>query len=841
MNRISILIISAICSLMCIFVADASDNVAYKDKNVRITLVTDGLARLEYSPSGNFVDDPSFVAVNRDYPEVKYSVKDKKNMVTISTGIMKIEYKKTGAFDKNNLKISSMRGVTPAFIWKPGDSQKGNLGGTLRTLDRMNGSKFDGRDEVPMPDGLLATDGWTLIDDSSNFLFDDSDWAWVKKRSDNSDSQDWYFLAYGDNYKKALKDFTILSGKVPLPPRYAFGYWWSRYYAYSDAELRNLIKSFQNYNIPLDVLVIDMDWHNTDEGRGGWTGYTWNDRLFPDYRKLLSHIKDNDLKVTLNLHPADGVAAYETQYADVAKDMGIDPASKKTVEWLASDKKFMNSMFNRVFHPYEKDGVDFWWLDWQQWPEDKAVAGLNNTWWLNYCFFTDMERNSKKRPMLYHRWGGLGNHRYQIGFSGDSHITWESLDYQPYFNSTASNVLYGYWSHDLGGHQSGEIIPEMYIRWMQFGALSPVMRTHSTKSSTLNKEPWVFSHDDMDVLVKTIKQRYEMVPYIYTMARKCYDDGISLCRPMYYDYPTASAAYDRKNDYMFGDNILVSPITTPMSGESSSHNVWLPEGNDWWELHTGTLLNGGQNIERYFSLDEYPIYIKAGSILPSYPANPQNLNNNAEPIQVNIYPGSNSGSFVMYEDNGDDQNYVSQNATTTLGYQRTGNTLDVKISPAVGSYADKPSERKYSVKVISSAVPTAVTVNGKKTDFIYDGNDLSLIVNLGEISTAKGADIQIAYSSDAQTVGTDGAAGRMRRAGKAVSDLRRNDAGVVLSDDMGILERTPLDITYRPAQLNEILNTFNACYESIPAVLEKMNVNPERTTRFKSVANPALR
>lgn len=125
MNRISILIISAICSLMCIFVADASDNVAYKDKNVRITLVTDGLARLEYSPSGNFVDDPSFVAVNRDYPEVKYSVKDKKNMVTISTGIMKIEYKKTGAFDKNNLKISSMRVSPRLSSGSPAIARKG--------------------------------------------------------------------------------------------------------------------------------------------------------------------------------------------------------------------------------------------------------------------------------------------------------------------------------------------------------------------------------------------------------------------------------------------------------------------------------------------------------------------------------------------------------------------------------------------------------------------------------------------------------------------------------------------------------------------------------------------
>jgi len=101
-------------------------------------------------------------------------------------------------------------------------------------------------------------------------------------------------------------------------------------------------------------------------------------------------------------------------------------------------------------------GIDFFWLDWQQWIENKNVKGLSNTWWLNYVFFTEMEREGKNRPLLFHRWGGLGNHRYQIGFSGDTHITWQSLSFQPYFTSTAGNVGYGYWSHDIGGHYGGE-------------------------------------------------------------------------------------------------------------------------------------------------------------------------------------------------------------------------------------------------------------------------------------------------------------------------------------------------------------------------------------------------
>ena len=361
---------------------EKSNNVAYEDTNVRFTVISDGTIRMEYAPDGKFINQHSFLAVERNYPAVKFKLK-KGAWIELSTSKMKLRYKKnSGAFTAENLQISSMKGLTPAFVWKPGMKQQYNLKGTTRTLDGWDGDKCWGH-KADLEDGLLAKDGWTCLDDSNNFLFDgDADnWNWVKTREHVEGAQDWYFMAYGHDYKAALKDYTLFAGRMPLPPRYAFGYWWSRYWMYSDHELRELCKNFENYNIPLDVLVIDMDWHYTDKGRGSWTGWTWNKELFPDYRKLLKDLKaDNGLRVTLNLHPAEGVRSYEEQYEAVARDNGVDPATKQEIPWISSKKSFIKSMFKNVLMPMNNAGIDFWWLDWQQEPFDKEVKNLSNTW-----------------------------------------------------------------------------------------------------------------------------------------------------------------------------------------------------------------------------------------------------------------------------------------------------------------------------------------------------------------------------------------------------------------------------------------------------------------------------
>lgn len=835
-------LILAFCMLQGILLSlgaqDMHQNIAYADNHVRFTVISDGTLRLEYAPDGKFVDNKSFVAVNRLYPDVDYKLKSKGAWIEITTSKMRMRYKKdSGQFTGDNLVIEAVKGAFP-FTWKPGVQQKGNLKGTYRTLDGMDGetqtqtwvADTKKGEQLKLEDGLLATDGWSFIDDSQGLLFDnDPDWEWAKERPANG-GQDWYFMAYGHDYKQALKDYTLFAGKMPLPPRYAFGYWWSRYWLYSDKEFRNLIDNFNTYQIPLDVLVVDMDWHYTEKGKGGWTGWTWNRDLFPNPQGFLKYLKQNDLKITLNLHPADGVAAYEENYTEMAKDMGVDPETKKTIPWVNSDKKFIRSMFKNILGPMEKDGVDFWWLDWQQGMFDPKMKNLSNTWWINYAFFSDMEKRRETRPMLYHRWGGLGNHRYQVGFSGDAVISWKSLDFQPYFNSTASNVLYGYWSHDLGGHIGSQIDPEMYTRWLQFGALSPIMRTHSQKGAKLNKEPWVFNKEYCDIIRETIRQRYVMAPYIYTMARKGYDDGISLCRPMYYDYPENKEAYEFRNEYMFGDDVLVMPVTAPVENDYAQVRVWLPEG-EWYEWHTGALLKGNQIVERSFAVDEYPIYIKAGAILPMYLDNVMNLNGNDEEVAVTFFPGGgDTAEFKLYEDNGNDKNYASEYAVTKLSSVRNGNEQTLVIGKCEGAYKDMPLARPFKVKVLSSLIPQSVTVNGHPAKYQYSGEDFALLIDVPAQACDQEKVVKIVYPSE--KVDLNGLLGASRRIAKSMEQLKYRNSYIVFKEEFGKMGSLSEAVTYAPSEMPALIADFWKSYNELPAVLERQGMKSDLATWF---------
>ena len=801
--------------------SEAQDNIAYQDDQVRITVVTDGVVRLEWEGNGKFTDLPSFVASERDYPATDFKVRKKGKEVRIQTSRMTVSYKmNSGKFTKNNLTIKAADGF---FTWKPGMHQKENLKGTFRTLDGLDGdvqtqswvADMKKGEIRQFEDGILAKDGWTLIDESENFLFDDSEWAWVKER-EAKECQDWYFMAYGHDYKAALKDFTVFAGKMPLPPRFTFGYWWSRYWAYTDKEMRTLVDKFHAYDIPLDVLVVDMDWHYTDAGRGGWTGWTWNRSLFPNPEKFMQYLKGEGLKVTLNLHPAEGFDHWEECYPTLAQSLGKDPEGKKRIEWINSDKEFMSNMFKHVMHPMQEEGVDFWWLDWQQHVYDTELTKLHNTWWINYCYFSDMERHGDKRPLLYHRWGGLGNHRYQVGFSGDATITWKSLEFQPYFTATSSNVLYGYWSHDIGGHLGNSIDPEMYTRWLQYGGFSPVMRTHSSKSGALNKEPWVFAEEYTNVIRQTVRQRYEMAPYIYAMARKGYDEGIALCRPLYYDYPECQEAYDFRSQYMFGDDMLIAPVTKPADNGFASMDIWLPEGQ-WYELHTGAMVEGGKVMTRRFALDEYGVYVKAGAVLPFYGDEVKNLNANDEDIYVTVFPGGN-GCFNMYEDAGNDKNYATEYATTQLSNSWNGCEQTVTIAPRKGSYEGMPAQRNFKVKVIASAAPASVTVNGQEASYEYDGYDFSFTVNIPVTDCSAEKTVVIKY--DAAPALADSIKGLSRRMARSIEALKfRTNADPI--DDLAMLGTINEAVLYAPEKAQELTEAFMKNYNNLPEILKK--------------------
>ena len=744
--------------------------------NKRFTVLTPGVIRMEYASDGVFEDHATLTIINRNLPAPKFTKKEKNGWLQIKTSELTLNYKLgTDSFNTSNLRIEYLfKGQKQN--WNINKPNNGNLKGTTRTLDGCEGDLYNNKGskyKIQLEEGLISREGWVLINDSRRPLFDNSDWAWVMGRP-KKEVQDLYFLEYGTDYKKGLYDFSRLAGNMALPPKYTFGIWWSRYWEYSDVEMKKLVEDFRLHDVPLDVLVIDMDWHIVnrpewfdDNGKRlkdpsgqnyGWTGFTWNKSLFPDPQGFLKWTNENHIETCMNLHPASGIQPHEEQYEAFAKAMGIDPSTKQYVPFDITDKTFAKNYMDILLHPMEKDGIDFWWLDWQQWGSTK-IEGVNPTFYLNYVHTSDMERRGL-RPMIYHRWGGLGNHRYQIGFSGDTKICWASLNYQPYFTATASNVLYGFWSHDIGGHMHPEgSDPELYTRWVQWGAFSPVLRTHCTKDPSIERRIWAYPADNFDAMRKAMKLRFSLFPYNYTIARAAYDSAVSMLRPMYYDNPTDDRAYTFKNQYMFGPDFLVSPITAPMQKDSVNgdalyaiQKTWLPKG-EWFEWNSGTLINGNQVVERPFMLDEIPVYVRSGAIIPMQPEMSRIGEKNIDPLILNIFPGK-SGKTKVYDD-ASDLGYKKDNYTfTTISFEKKDSILTAQIFPIEGKYKGMPETRSYELRLPLTFVPVSVKVNGRDiafnsdanvTGWHYDGSNLSTIIKTDRFGVNEKVIVEIKF------------------------------------------------------------------------------------------------
>lgn len=688
--------------------------------NARFTVLTPQMIRMEWSEDGIFEDRASLAIINRRLPVPEFKVRKGYGRLVLKTAALKLTYRGNGSFSEDNLEVE-FNTAGQRSVWRLGMSPEGNLMGTARTLDEADGRHLP-KDSLEL--GLLSRDGWSVIDDSRSYLFDENGWV-VSRLPGNR--QDLYLFAYGHEYRRAMGDWSKVSGSAPLPPRYVFGYWWSRYWQYSDSELRDIVARLRSIDIPVDVLIIDMDWHETwglsnnpekDEfGQNkGWTGYTWQKELFPSPENMFEWAHRAGLKTALNLHPASGIQPYEEPYERFCTTYGWE-RSGEPVPFRIDEKKWADTYYETVLEPIERQGNDFWWLDWQQWKTSLWNEGLSNTFWLNHVFFNyALEHHPELRPFIYHRWGGLGSHRYPLGFSGDTIITWESLEYQPEFTATSANVNYGYWGHDLGGHMfhrhQGSTDPERYTRWLQYGVFSPLYKIHPTKHPSILRYPWLFP-DYVFQMVDAFHLRYALVPYIYNAARRNYDTGIAMCYPLYYNYPEAEEAYEFRREFMFGDDILATCIASPTDSISglSKIKMWFPDEDDWFDMATGTMYRGGTKTSPEYTIDENPWYARAGSIIPMNPSSVRSLQRSCDTLVLTAVPGA-DGELVYYEDDGVSRKYDTDFALTRVSQTRTENSVTLKIGSREGSYDGMGDCRSFELRFPCTRTPSAVTVNG---------------------------------------------------------------------------------------------------------------------------------
>ncbi len=722
---------------------EANPQCVVQGRNYRFTVLTEQMLRMEYSADGEFEDRATQVVWNRNFALPAFTVKDQPDCLEIDTSCFHMVYDKKG-FTKNHLYIDVKYDFTNyGGRWYYGTTCYGNpprnhnLKGTARTLDRCDGDTFIdyhselcGKGKVDLGFGLCDFSGRTFFEDGKSLIITED--GWFSPRKDGC--IDTYFLGYGHDYFKAVHDFYQLSGPIPLLPRYVLGNWWSRYWKYTEESYKALLMHFEERRIPFSVAVLDMDWHlvNIPARYGiGWTGYTWNRDYFPDPDRFLKWLHEHHYRVALNLHPADGVRAFEEPYPEMASAMNLDPESEFPIRFDFTNREFVKAYFKYLHHPNEERGVDFWWMDWQQ-GNIAAVEGFDPLWMLNHYHHYDLTRNGK-RGVMASRYAGLGSHRYPVGFSGDTLITWASLEYQPYFTATAANVGYTWWSHDIGGHACGIKDCELYVRWLQLGVFSPINRFHSSSSPFAGKEPWRFPSPYCEAAEELLRLRHRMLPYLYTMNYQCHNELTPVVVPVYYHYPAEAGSYQYRNEYFFGDQLLVQPMVHPADKETgrTAEKTWLP-GGIWTDVYNGTCYQGGKS-GRHMVLTrpiEYQgVLAKAGAIVPMADISEMgNDTGNPEQLEIYVFPGADN-RYELYEDAGegfDFENGAFLKTEIRLQWQEEKAALYIRPS---GDLSVIPDRRRYIVSFRGFADPERIAAT-EEFEKRYDKNTRTLTLAL---------------------------------------------------------------------------------------------------------------
>lgn len=740
----------------------------YIKGNARFTVITEGVVRMEYAENKIFLDAPTLFAQRENTANAFFS--DIDDTLTVKTEKFTLTYKGTAPFSHDNLFCRIHTDGTDT-IWHYGDEPKNNLKGTLSTLDGVDGDR-------PLPDGIISKDGFYVIDDSKKPVIKD---GWIKNRSEYH-KNDLYLFAYGLDFKAALKDLAKVSGEFPLPRKCIFGSWYSRWWKYTSEEFLDLVDQYDKNDFPLDIMVMDMDWHYQDWGHNegeplalygyghagqnlGWTGYTWNRTVIPDPKDLIDKLKARKIKAVLNDHPADGLRDHDdgydafiaqldkNGYKEEVPDLPekISDREKNNIErnvknfrFNAGSPVYMDAFFNHALSRIEDYGVEFWWLDWQQdyiYPTVNGINNLPHLPWLNHLYYEHSKRKGK-RGASFSRWGGIGDHKHPAYFSGDSVSGWETLAFEIKMTATAANAGCFWWSHDIGGFM--DPVPggqaENYVRWVQFGSMSASLRLHMNGVEGFDRRPWTWGEPYCCAMRKAFHLRSELFPYIYSSAAESSYNALPFIRPLYYEAPENEEAFENPTTYFLGSHLIVSPVCTPANETGiAKTTLWLPDG-EWVDMFTKKHYKGGTHTVEN-ALDTFPLFCRANTPIVTRPYTDRMTADPLTDIIVDVYCHKNGkGAFILYEDDGETELYrEGQYRKTTITYENSEGLQKITFAPE-NTYKDAPNNRNITIKLYDTECPE--TVIGAD-NMNYDNTSRTAFIELSGVSADSHIEITV--------------------------------------------------------------------------------------------------
>lgn len=563
-------------------------------------------------------------------------------------------------------------------------------------------------------------------------------------RSEAGSAVDYLFF-YGPGLDQVIHEYRQMTGAVPLLPRWAYGFWQCRERYASQQQILDTAAEFRKRKIPVDVIV--QDWQYW--GKYGWNAMRFDEADYPDPAQMISKLHDQDIHLVASVWAKFGRETEVDQ--DMKKQQLLLPTEAATGEPGEAQAKedwadlfnpkaqdlFWSELNRRLF----PQGMDGWWLDASE-PEGDPLKGVKT-----YLGPGELVRNAyplyettavykgqratseDKRVVILTRSAFAGQQRNgTITWSGDISANWETLRNQIPAGLSFSMSGSPYWTTDIGGffrprdQYTSEAYRELLMRWFEFGAFSPIFRIHGFRSET---EMWKYGPEVEKVLRQYDELRYRLLPYIYSAAWGTTNRGEIPMKALPFVYPSDLSVRDVSDQFLFGDSLLVNPVT---ESHATTRRVVLPAGDDWVDFWTGQTKRGGQTITADAPIDQMPIFVKAGSIVPMGPV-VQSAAAAADPLEIRIYGGKDA-DFQLYEDGGDGYGY-EKGAHTVISLHWDNGRGMLTITGRSGAFSGMPAKHNLHIVLVKQGHGAgAAESSAVDRSIVYDGKQLS--VELGK-------------------------------------------------------------------------------------------------------------
>jgi alpha-D-xyloside xylohydrolase len=759
-------------------VIKVKDNQLTGVKSVLVKFYADDIIQIVASPEDSPSVPFSLIVDKVELPKVEFKIKESADVMQLTTRklIVIIDVHNGQVTFKNinneDLLKEGTRQIIPAievnekvnnikqsFNWADdealyglGQHQKGIFNWRSHYVELF---QFNTRAIVPF---LLSTKGYGILWDN---------YSYTKFNDDKYGSYIWsevgdainYFFIYGPEPDSVINNYRTLTGKAPLFPKWAYGYFQSKERYKSQEEILNVVKEYRSRKIPLDAIV--LDWQYWDDGK--WGQKSFNKERFPNPELMMDslHSKYNT-HLMISIWPKMSIKS--SDYSEMIKHKGFLYKEDDSPFYDAFNPQARMLYWEQANKGLFSKGIDAWWCDatepevggWdlncdayktKMTPKIGSGARYMNAYSLMHSkgiYENQRLTTNKKRVVNLTRSAFAGQQKYAtITWSGDIVANWNVFKNQIPAGLNFCMSGLPYWTMDIGGFfvQSSAVgrlgrgawfrngdfdrgladdnYKELYVRWFQFGAFCPIFRSHGTD---ISREIYRFGEPGTwayDALLKFDNLRYRLMPYIYSMAWKVTSEGYTLMRGLIMDFRNDPHVYDIDDQFMFGQSILVNPVIKP---KETFREVYLPIGSGWYNFWTGKKYSGGQTLDVPTPIDQIPIFIKEGSILPLEPFN-QYASESADPIELRIYPGA-DGNFTLFEDENDNYDY-EKGIYSLIKFIWDDKRKTLTISNRKGTFPGMLKERTFKIVSVGISKGAGVDISIKSDKVIqYKGNKM---------------------------------------------------------------------------------------------------------------------